>query len=327
MRRRQHRTRVRDIAQRREIGGAEVVAQEQRGDHRHDRQAGDALLRHQLQHQRRIHERPLEHDAGAGLEGQEQLVEPVVERERQNVEDDVALGVPQVAVDRGRGRDDVRVRQHDALRAAGGTRGVDQRGQVEIDHRRGSRRGVRVHERLERYRPFDPPRFGRRCARHARQYHRRAIRQPRQRLVQHRHGALVGNQHARRAIGQHVGQLVGLGRRVDRNEDGAGAQRAENREHRLDAVVEVDGDAIAADHAEAREPRGHARHLAVQLAVRQPASGAHERLGVGPALGGRSEERINQQPAPPARQACGSRTTPRSARSRGSAAGAPGRRC
>ena len=71
--------------------GAEVVLEEKRGDHRHDRERRDSLSRHQLQHDRRKRERPLQKNAGTSLHRQEQLIQAVVERQRQHVENRVVV--------------------------------------------------------------------------------------------------------------------------------------------------------------------------------------------------------------------------------------------
>ena len=63
----------------------------------------------------------------------DQLVEAVVEGERQHAEDHVVLAISQVGADGGRRREHVAVGEHHALGLAGGARGVDDRRQVDVD--------------------------------------------------------------------------------------------------------------------------------------------------------------------------------------------------
>ena len=62
-----------------------------------------------------------------------------------------------------------------------------------------------------------------------------------------------GHQHAHVAVAQDVGDLLGLEQRIDRHEHAAGRRGAERRDHRLEALVEIDRDAVRAGEAEGEE--------------------------------------------------------------------------
>ena len=75
---------------------------------------------------------------------------------------------------------------------------------------------------------------------------------------------------ARAAVVEDVGELVGLGRRVDRAEDGAGLEHGEDRDHRLGTIVQEHDDAIAArDAARGRGPAASRSESVVELAIGQ----------------------------------------------------------
>ena len=122
--------------------------------------------------------------------------------------------------------------------------------------------------------------------------------------LRHRLGATsIRYEERRAAVEEQVPELLPLGRRIDRNEDCTGAKRAHDRENRVDAILQMNRNAIAATHPErlktGRDPIGRM----FQLGVGQPMAPRDKSLRFGPSLGGRLEESINQQPGLPARPA------------------------
>ena len=122
--------------------------EQRRVDRRHAREDGDLLLVEPLQRLGREDERALERERGAEPHGHQQLVEPVVEGERQDAEDPVVGAQAQVLGDAARGEHHVRVRQHHALRVPGAARRVDQRREVDRDRARVGRSRLGAVDRL-----------------------------------------------------------------------------------------------------------------------------------------------------------------------------------
>jgi hypothetical protein len=87
-------------------------------------------------------------------------------------------------------------------------------------------------------------------------------------LLGERGELLVGHDRDGFAVAQHVGELVGLDRRVERHERGAGAQRRVDRDRRLGAVGQQQRDAVAACDAERVEAGRERAHGRVELGVR-----------------------------------------------------------
>jgi hypothetical protein len=102
-------------------------------DRRHRRQAADALAREQLQHAAREGEASLEDQRRADPHAHQQLVEAVVERQRHDAQHPVVAVHRQVLDDRAGRECHVRVRERDALRAAGRAGRVDDCGEVDAD--------------------------------------------------------------------------------------------------------------------------------------------------------------------------------------------------
>ena len=124
--------------------------QEDREHRRHAREDRHALALHRLEHRRRgRRSRPRGPRVRPDARRHQHLVEPVVEGERQGVEDHVVLAQAEVRGDaRGRG-EHVGVGEHHALGLAGAARGVDDRGEILIDAR-AARRAPRPRARAPR---------------------------------------------------------------------------------------------------------------------------------------------------------------------------------
>ena len=176
----------------------------------------------------------------------QQLVEPVVERERQHAEDALRLVHPQVLDDRVGGEGHVAVRQRHALGIAGRSGRVDDRGEVDADRSAA---------------PAPSPRPALSTSVTIGTSPATATAAP------HDLGVVgVADDRRRAGVRQDVRELVALDRRVERRECRARAEHAVDRDRRLDAVRQHDGDPVAALDAElaeaarrARRPAGRAR--------------------------------------------------------------------
>ncbi len=220
--------------------------------------AGDALVDHRLQHLGRERERPLEHQPGAHARRHDQLIEPVVERQRQHAEDDVVFLHPQVGADRRRRRQHVAVREHHALRVAGRARGVDDRGEIDVEAA-ARRRRVALGRQIRILRPDDRAFQVRRAGR---------------RRLPDGAQVLVGDEERRPAVLEVVLELVGLGQRVDDRHHRAGLEHGPERDHGVHRVVAVDDDPVAALDA--------ALDQDVRQVVGAPIDGAERQAILGP---------------------------------------------
>src|SRR5262249_51862505 len=88
-------------------------------------------------------------------------------------------------------------------------------------------------------------------------------------------------------------ELLGLGRRVDRAEHGAGLERSENRDHCLVAVVHEHDDAVAARDAVLGERTREAIGSEVELAVTHARVAGDERNLVAAPPGAVSQELLD----------------------------------
>ena len=109
-------------------------------------------------------------------------------------------------------------------------------------------------------------------------------------------GRLIGNEDRRGAVLQHVGQLFRLDRGIDRNENTSGAQGAEDRQDRFDAVLEVENDTIPAPGSQGDKPCGHGIDGRVHLPVGEAGLTADQAGLLGKALSAIREKPINLQP-------------------------------
>jgi hypothetical protein len=124
--------------------------------------------------------------------------------------------------------------------------------------------------------------------------HRAQVRAARQRGVQLRQALGGGDQHPHVAVGQDVRHLLGLEQRIDRDEHGAGQACSEHRRHVLDALVEVDGDALATPDAAGNQRAGGLLDRAGQRRVVEPLSAMHQRFGAGRTACGIEDEIVDQ---------------------------------
>ena len=280
-RHRERGARVGEVAQGGQLAVAEAAQAEQHAEQRrHAGQAGDALALEQADDAAGEREALLEHERPADEHGQQQLVEAVVERERQAEEHDLVVLHLEVLRQRGRGEGHVLVRERDALRLAGRAGRVDQR--REVDRGRAQRaRAPRARRagRTGRRRPR-PRRRRRRCGGSA------PVRRPL------RHDAAVralADDPGGAGIGQHLAELLGLHRRVERREGRAGAQHAVDRGSALDRVREEDAHAVAALDARGDQAAGDAVGQAIELAVADAPIARDDRGLGGRARGGRAQ--------------------------------------
>ena len=101
-------------------------------------------------------------------------------------------------------------------------------------------------------------------------------------------------------LGARIGELVAqLGRRVERvagHDDRADAQGAEERDHELRAVGEIDRDAVTLLYAERAKARGESLRVPEQLRVRLLRVVEDRRRRIGVALRRVVEERVERDP-------------------------------
>ncbi len=91
----------------------------------------------------------------------------------------------------------------------------------------------------------------------------------------------IADDHARRGVAQ---EIVDLARRiggVERQEDGAGAQRAEVEGEGLRRFLDLGGDAVARPHAARAERSGHRRGTGMQLGIGPGRGGLRQHQGDG----------------------------------------------
>ena len=208
-----------------------------------------------------------EHQLGAGEDGQEHLVQAVVEGQRDGDQHHVVVAVPQPGGDRLRGEQDGPVRTHDGLRYRCAAGRVDEQRQVVRVDAGAPVPGVagRVHE------------LGQQRGRPHRQ--RRDVGDGRR---------VVGDHHPRLRVVDDVSQVVRLHLAVQRDERGAQPQRAEHQGEELAAVAQPGHHPVAGADALAGQPLRARVGGTVQLGVRPAA--VHVPHGV--RLGARRERGV-----------------------------------
>ena len=122
-------------------------------------------------------------------------------------------------------------------------------------------------------------------------------------VLAHEEGGVVdpqeaahGQKHRRARRTQDVPRLAALEARVEGDEHGAGAQRAERGEHPLGAVRRPQRDPVPRPHAGGDQPAGVAVHLGCQLVVGQADRAVDQRLGAGVARGGVLDQPRDRSP-------------------------------
>ena len=244
---------------RRRLGIQHVVLEQADVEGRHPHQHGRP--RHQLEDPVDVELRQEDH-RGVGEErdvGRDE--EAVGVEDRQRVDQHVVRGEAP-GVDQGPGvRDEVSVGQHRALGAAGGARGVEQRGQVvgRTLHRRESLRG-RVG------------RLGQAALALGVERDERRARLPRRRL-QSLAPARVADEQRRLGVADEVFDLGRGVAGVERQEDAARADGGEIEDDGLDRFLDLRGHPVPGLHAETGQRVGH------------PA-GPRDEIAVGDALAG-----------------------------------------
>ncbi len=198
---------------------------------------------HPVQDRLREGEGLFQHQRRAELRRHQHLIEAVVERDRQHVQDDVVGRVLEIGGDRGRRGDDVLMRHHHALRESRSSprcRSAS-RGRGRCRARGSASLGAAQAPRTTRSRCGTSP------------------SPPVATIVEHEARTGLGSasaatassfvlreERSRAAIVDDEGELVRLGRGIDRAEHGAGLEHGEDRDHRFPAIVHEDDDAIAA---------------------------------------------------------------------------------
>ena len=263
--------------------------EQRRVDRRDAREDGDLLLVEPLQRLGREDERALERERRAEPHRHQQLVEPVVEGERQDAEDPVVRAQAQVLRDAPGREHHVRVRQHHALRVPGAPGGVDQRREVDRDRARVGGSGL---GRVDRLLEVAHALVGRRRAPTERTLLSVRLRLDRRRPVAREAG--LGEQDARLAVVEDERELVGLRLRVDDHEDAAGEQRPEDRDAARRGVVHEDRDAIAALEPLLLEGVREPCRLVEELRVREARLLGHDRRLVAEVVRGDEQAVVEQ---------------------------------
>ena len=203
--------------------------------------------------------------------------------------------LPRYAGDALRAGDHVAVRQHHALRPAGAAGGVEDRRHVGVDdavarrdrrgeqflpcrHRQLRRAGGGCRARRAGIDEHDVAQVGTRPERPA------ELRQPLGR----------GHEHAHVAVAQDVADLVGLQQRIERHEDAARRRRAEAGDHGLEALFQVDRDALAAPQAERAQSGSTARDGGLQIGIGDRRGAVRQRHGIGRRVGGTADQFVEQ---------------------------------
>ena len=211
---------------------------------------------HQLQHQVRVELRQEEHRAARQqqrVHGHEQSMRMV---DRQRVDQHVLVGEAPVIDERQRVRGEIAVRQHRALRAAGGARRVEDRREV----------------------IFAPVNICEVRAHRARGLDQRAVFLHAQRLDMgdaraRRHGCElfaaggIAHENLRLGVAEKILDLRGRVGGVERQEDRARAQACEIQQHRVGRFLDLHGDAVAGLHAARAQKIGDAPRARMKIAV------------------------------------------------------------
>ena len=274
---RERRAGVREQPQVRQIAlGETVEVDEHLPDRRHAGEDRDLLVDDRLHHPARERHAALEHDRRAHAHGHDQVVEPVGVREREDAQDAVLAAQAEVLDDRVGHEAHVPVQERDALGQAGRARRVDDRRQVDVHRLRIGTRHVdgRLDQLLERRRVPD-------AAADADDVQQ--LRRAQGGVLDEVGVARVAHGHLRSRVLEEVGELLLLGGRVQRRERRAGTHGAVDRDRRLHAVGEHDGDAITAPHAELPQAGREPVDRTVELGVRQPPISVDDGRAIGAA--------------------------------------------
>jgi len=199
--------------------------------------------------------------------------------------------VAKVVGDAARARHHVAVGQHHALGLSGAARGVQDRRHVAVDDAvaGGRWRGHQLVPQVHCGARYRRARGGR-----ADQHHLAQVVAGGEAVAERGQSFRAGDQHAYVAVAQDVANLPGLEDRVHRHEHAPGSAGAERSDDELGALVEVDGDALAAGEAEAEQSGAKARGRGLQFAIRgtYAAAGNGDRCRI--AVGGGVDEMVEQ---------------------------------
>ena len=173
-------------------------------------------------------------------------------RERQDAEDPILAAQAEVLDDRVRDERHVAMQERDALRLARRARRVDDRREVDVHRLRPQPGRVRLglDQLLQRRRLPDTA---------ADADDVQQLRRAQRRVCHDVRVARVADGDRRAGVLEEERELLLLGRRVQRRERRPGAQGAVDRDGRLHAVGEHDGDAVAASTPSCRRPAGECR--------------------------------------------------------------------
>ena len=281
--------RVGDVAQMLGDGLRPLELRELDPQRRHGGEPGHAFLGQGVEHVAR-HQVVEQHDPRADVKAGRQLAEAGVERQRQGREDRVVRGVLEVARHALGPRHHVAVREHHALGPPGAAGGVEDRQQVGVDHAVLGAAGVRDERR-----PGDDFLAGDvACLMLADHDHLPQVRARGEGLGDCVQALGAGHDHADVAVAQDVADLLGLEQRVDRHEHGAGVRGAEGHCDRLEPLVEVERDALAALDAHPDEPGGDAVDEVGQFAVTERCVEVGQRRGVRGSTGGHERQFVEE---------------------------------
>ena len=174
-----------------------------------------------------------------GLGREENLVETVIEGEGQEAADEIVGTVAETLLDRPDDIGDVVVREGDAARGAGAARGEDETGGIDVNAGPSALEG-RVGQRFrpgsvrQRHHPglarIDPLEIGR--------------------------GHLIDDDHRGPGLGKDRGEALGTQFRIQDDEDPSREGDSEQGRGELAAILDMDGDAVAAGNAGRAEETG-----------------------------------------------------------------------
>jgi hypothetical protein len=255
-------------------------------------EAGDPIAHHRgddVPWQQVVHQR----DPGADDEGRGELTQAVIEAERQHREEAIVGAVLEIAADAIRPGQHVPVRQHHPLRHAGRARGIKDRRHVAVDDpvrpARGRLAGGHEVRPAGEGDPVDGAEVGRRHP-VIDDHHRPQVGAVRQHVDQAGEPRPGRHQDAHVAVLQDIGDLPRFQDRVQGHENAAGGRRAEQRDDRLEALLHVHADTLAAMQGVLEQAAGGRLDRPGQRSIGHAAAFVAQRGGVAPATRRREDQ-------------------------------------